>query len=120
MLWSMSSDNVTGGDNQQETVKPRLLDASWVVGFVDGEGCFSVSFHRNPFIRKTQGWQILPVFQVYEHGDYRDVLEELVVFFGCGSVRPKGPKSSVWTYAVSGVRTLGERVIPFSNQIRFV
>ena len=24
------------------------LDPRWVVGFVDGEGCFSVSIHRNP------------------------------------------------------------------------
>ena len=45
----MGSDNVTSGDNQQETARPRLeLDPQWVVGFVDGEGCFSVSIHRNP------------------------------------------------------------------------
>jgi LAGLIDADG endonuclease len=113
---SMSSDNVTGGDNQQETAEPRLLDASWVVGFVDGEGCFSVSIHRNPFVRKTLGWQILPVFQVYQHADHRDVLEELVRFFGCGSVRSKGPNSSVWTYAVSGLKTLELRVIPFFEE----
>ncbi len=46
------------------------------------------AFHRNPFIRRTQGWQVLPVFQVYQHGDYRYVLDELVGFFGCGTVRP--------------------------------
>jgi len=109
----MGSENVTGGDNQQETARPRLFDASWVVGFVDGEGCFSVSFHRNPFIRRTRGWQVLLVFQVYQHGDYRCVLDELVSFFGCGAVRPKGPNSSVWTFAVSGVRTLEEQVVPF-------
>jgi hypothetical protein len=109
----VGSDNVTGGGNQQETAQPRLLEPSWVVGFVDGEGCFSVSFHRNPFIRRTGGWQILPVFQVYQHGDYRDVLLELVGFFGCGSVRPKGPNSSVWTFSVSGVGTLEERIVPF-------
>jgi hypothetical protein len=43
----MSSENVSGGDNQQETALSRQkLDASWVVGFVDGEGCFSVSIHQ--------------------------------------------------------------------------
>jgi hypothetical protein len=41
------------------------------------------------------------------------VLDELVSFFGCGAVRPKGPNSSVWTFAVSGVRTLEEQVVPF-------
>ncbi len=112
---AMSSDNVTGGDNQQETARlshPQI-DASWVVGFVDGEGCFSVSLHRNPFIRRTAGWQVVPAFHVYQHGDHRDVLEELVEFFGCGNVRSKGPTSSVWTYAVSGVKTLEACVVPF-------
>jgi hypothetical protein len=110
----MISENVTGGDNQQETARPRLiLDASWVVGFVDGEGCFSVSVHRNPCVRRTTGWQLLPVFQVYQHGDHREVLEELIVFFGCGYVRSKGPKSSVWTYSALGVKTLEERIVPF-------
>jgi hypothetical protein len=36
----MGSDNPTGADNQQETEIPLELDAPWVVGFVDGEGCF--------------------------------------------------------------------------------
>jgi hypothetical protein len=113
----MSSENVTGGDNQQETARPRqLLDESWVVGFVDGEGCFSVSIHRNPFVRRTLGWQVLPVFQVYQHGDHREVLEELARFFECGSVRSKGPRSSVWTYAASGLKTLEQHVIPFFEQ----
>ena len=39
----MSSDNLTGADNQQETAESLELDAQWVVGFVDGEGCFSVA-----------------------------------------------------------------------------
>jgi hypothetical protein len=62
---AVSSDNPTGADNQQETIKPRIeLDPSWVVGFVDGEGCFSVSIHKNPYVRRTRGWQVNPVFQV--------------------------------------------------------
>src|SRR6476469_8990092 len=45
---SMRSENPTGADNQQETARSTLeLDPNWVVGFVDGEGCFSVSVHRN-------------------------------------------------------------------------
>ena len=38
------------------------LDPSWIVGFVDGEGCFSVSIHRNKrYARRTGGWQLTPV-----------------------------------------------------------
>jgi len=72
----MGSDNPTGADNQQETKRPSVqLDPMWVVGFVDGEGCFSVSIHRNPLVRRTRGWQLQAAFQVYQHERYRPVLE---------------------------------------------
>jgi hypothetical protein len=109
----VGSDNPTGADNQQETAEPLELDASWVVGFVDGEGCFSISLHRNPFIRSTRNWQLLPAFHVYKHQDHRAVLEALVPFFGCGSIRSKGPRSNVLTYVVGRRVDLEERIIPF-------
>jgi hypothetical protein len=85
-----------------------------VVGFVDGEGCFSVSIHHNPrFAKRTWGWQIHPVFHVYQHEAHRAVLEGLVTFFGCGRIRGKGPGSSVVTYAVDGLRDLERCILPF-------
>jgi hypothetical protein len=64
----VSSENSSGADNQQETVRSMFdLDPRWVVGFVDGEGCFSVSIHHNPNARSTGGWQLHPVFHVYQH-----------------------------------------------------
>src|SRR6201993_3347224 len=110
----MSSDNPFGAGNQQETAGSMLeLDPRWVAGFVDGEGCFSVSVHRNPNAVSTGGWQLHPVFHVYQHERYRAVLESLTVVFGCGRVRPKGPNSSVWTFAVDALRDLEANVIPF-------
>ena len=46
------SDNPTAADNQQER-----LSTDWVVGFVDGEGCFFVGVNRQPSMRV--GWQVL-------------------------------------------------------------
>jgi hypothetical protein len=111
----VGSDNPSGADNQQETNRPRAqLDPLWIVGFVDGEGCFSVSVHRNPrFARRTRGWQLHPVFHVYQHERYREVLEDLVLFFGCGRVRSKGPTSSVMTYAVDALGELERVIVPF-------
>ena len=114
----MSSDNLTGADNQQETARAKLgLDPRWVVGFVDGEGCFCVSVHHNQRCAPgTGGWQLHPVFQVYQHQRYRAVLEELVAFFACGRIRPKGPKSSVLTYAVDSLQALEGSILPFFEQ----
>ena len=94
------------------------LDPLWVVGFVDGEGCFSVSIHRNGYAKSTGGWQLHPVFHVYQHERYRSVLEALVDVFGCGRLRSKGPTSSVWTYAVDSLRELDAHVLPFFEVYR--
>jgi hypothetical protein len=64
-------------------------------------------------MRNHGGWQLQPVFHIYQHQDHRDVLEAMVEVFGCGRIRPKGPNSSVLTFAVDGLRNLDEAVLPF-------
>lgn len=111
----MDSENPIGADNQQET-SLVVLDPGWVVGFTDGEGCFSVSVNRNALAVKTGGWQIQPVFQVSQHSDHQEVLEALQVFFRCGKVRSKGAGSAVKVFTVYSTIQLLERVIPFFEQ----
>jgi hypothetical protein len=108
----MSSDNPFGADNQQETRRVDL-DSEWVVGFVDGEGCFSVSFHRNELARPTGGWHMQPTFHVSQHVDHVHVLEDLRAFFGCGRVHAKGAGTPVRVYSVYSTRLLEERILPF-------
>ena len=45
----MSSNNSISGENQQER-----LDPQWLVGFTDGEGCFSISIFKNETIKFFQ------------------------------------------------------------------
>src|SRR5271165_3236119 len=117
----MVSDNPSGADNQQETAGPcNVLDPNWIAGFVDGEGCFCVSVHRSPMMHRYGGWQLHPVFHVYQHQDHREVLEAMVPIFGCGRVCPKGPRSSVMTYAVESPRDLETAVVPFFEQYPLV
>jgi len=61
------------------------LSADWVVGFVDGEGCFHVSINRHSDM--TVGFQVLPEFVVVQHERDRQILEALKRFFGFGVVR---------------------------------
>jgi hypothetical protein len=44
----VGSENPSGADNQQE--RPGI--EQWAVGFVDGEGCFSIAVVRNADV----GW----------------------------------------------------------------
>lgn len=118
----MESENPIGADNQQETKDTtQQLNPSWIVGFVDGEGCFSVSIHGNQqYARRTGGWQLTPTFQVYQHEKERRLLERLRSHFGCGRLYHQGPNSSVVTYSVARLEDLEQRVIPFFEKHRLL
>lgn len=61
------------------------LNPDWVVGFVDGAGCFYVGI--NPHPEMTLGYQVLPEFRVVQHERDIQVLYALKRFFRCGVVR---------------------------------
>ena len=46
-------DNPTSAGNQQES----LIRLGWVIGFVDGEGCFSIGFVRQPDRGSRKGYR---------------------------------------------------------------
>ncbi len=116
----MSSENPIGAGNQQETKElEEPLDPWWIVGFVDGEGCFSVSIHHNPTnARRNGGWQLTPTFHLYQHEKERELLARVASFFGCGRIYSKGPKSRVLAYTVSSMQELESRIIPFFEEHR--
>ena len=66
-------------EDQQER-----LDKSWIVGFVDGEGCFYVAINKLP--KMTQGWQVLPEFRVVQNSRDEKLLYQIQNFFGYGKV----------------------------------
>ena len=111
----MSSDNPTGADNQQGRPQGPLTP-EYISGFVDGEGCFSVSIRPHPTVRYGSKCIIGPVFQIYQHRDNLALLEKIRGFFGCGTITSKGPRSQVMTYAVSGRRDLETAIIPFFDR----
>ena len=85
------------------------LDAQWVVGFVDGEGCFHVGVSRHSGMKA--GHQVLPEFTVVQHERDAKVLHALKAFFGCGVVRRN--HGDRMAYRVRKREHLLERVVPF-------
>jgi hypothetical protein len=116
--WGVIGNNPSGADNQQE----RPGAEQWIVGFVDGEGCFSVPFFRNRTYRL--GWQVQPCFAVVQGERSVHVLHELKQFFGCGGVyineRHDNHKEHLYRYDVRALRDLSGRIIPFfeANPLR--
>ena len=89
--------------------RPQKLEAQWVVGFVDGEGCFFVGI--NPHAEMTCGFQVLPEFTVVQHQRDIQLLYALKGFFGCGVVRRN--REDRMAYRVRSLDHLNERIIPF-------
>ncbi len=98
-------------DNQQE--RPEL--AGWICGFVDGEGCFSVSIIRNK--TTSSGWQIFPEFVVTQGEKSRESLEIIKDYFKCGSIyqnrRRDNHKENLLRYCVRSRKDLIQKIIPF-------
>ena len=107
----MTSDNPSGADNQQE--RPDL--AQWIVGFVDGEGCFSVPIFRNQTCRF--GWQVQPSFTVVQGARSVEVLHLLEQFFRCGQVgrndRHDDHREPMYRFTVRALGDLVDRIVPF-------
>ena len=110
----MGGDNPSGAGNQQE--RPGL--EQWIVGFVDGEGCFSISVVRNPGCRL--GWQVQHEFSVTQGACSRSALELLVEEFGCGSgienPRADNHREVLLRFSVKRRSDLVGTVIPFFEE----
>ena len=85
------------------------LDAQWITGFVDGEGCFYVGI--NPHAEMTARFQVLPEFTVVQHERDVQVLHALKAHFGCGVVRVN--HGDRMAYRVRSVKHLLEHIVPF-------
>jgi hypothetical protein len=88
------------------------LEAQWVVGFVDGEGCFFVGI--NPHPEMTSGFQVLPEFTVVQHQRDIQLLHALKQFFGCGVVRRNHGERMA--YRVRSLDHLNLQIIPFFDK----
>ena len=91
---------------------PERLEAQWVVGFVDGEGCFFVGINRHP--EMTSGFQVLPEFTVVQHQRDIQLLHALKKFFGCGVVRRNHAERMA--YRVRALDHLKDVIVPFFDK----
>ncbi len=64
----------------------REFLSAYISGYVDGEGCFTVSIA--PRAKLAVGWEVRPSLSVSQNGDRAEVLHVIQAHFGCGSIRP--------------------------------
>jgi LAGLIDADG endonuclease len=114
------SDNLWSADNQQE----RSVRIGWILGFVDGEGCFSIGFVRQPGGTNRRGYrtgyQVSHEFAVTQGAKSLACLRGLRDFFGVGQVlanqRHDNHTEDLYRNVVRRRTDLLETVIPFFQQ----
>ena len=88
----------------------RLTDPySYISGYFDGEGCFTVSIAPRPTLRI--GWEVRPSASVSQNRDRSQVLDLIQSYFGCGTIRPDRSDNTV-KWEVRRLAQLRERVVP--------
>ena len=82
---------------------------SYISGYVDGEGCFTVSISPRTTLRV--GWEVRPSLSVSQNGDRSEVLLDIQRYFECGAIRPdRSDRTLKWE--IRSLLPLCEVVIP--------
>lgn len=89
------------------TLKREL--ANYLSGYIDGEGCFNVSFSKRS--KLNMGWEVKPSFAVGQNYDRRQVLDLMMEYFECGFMR-RDYGDKTLKYEVRSLEKLLKKVIP--------
>ena len=83
--------------------------ASYITGFTDGEGCFSVSFNLRAKLKT--GIEVRPSFSISQNKRSLDILKEIKDYFGCGFIR-FSKKDQSYKWEIRSVDNLIKKIIP--------
>jgi len=92
------------------TFMDKLDLPSWIVGFVDGEGCFSISFTRRTKLNCKL--EVRASFSVSQKINNKSSLLKLEDYFSCGSLR-YSKKDDTFKYEVRNIDDLYTKIAPF-------
>lgn len=99
-------------------LQERSENEQWIVGFTDGEGCFSVSIFKNKTTKF--GWQVFPEFVITQGEKSLPALELFEAHFGCGKIfknkRYDNHHEHLYRYCVRTQDDLFSTIIPFFKE----
>lgn len=98
----------------------QRLNPQWIIGFVDGEGCFNVDVHIHRDMR--YGIQIQTEFCIVQHERDIDLLYRLKNQFGCGTVavNRRDATSVRYHWRVKNIQHAVNIIIPFFEKHKLI
>lgn len=91
------------------------LNPYYLVGLVDGEGCFSVTFNKH---KNNRLLEVRLIFEIELREDDKEILERVKETLECGNIYYLDyAKYSKWAphykFKVSNLKDITEKIIPF-------
>ena len=83
---------------------------SFISGFVEGEGCFCVSFSRRA--KLNTGIEVRPSFSISQNKRNLPLIQDVHKVFNCGSIR-FSRNDQTYKFEVRSIKDLIKIVIPF-------
>lgn len=98
---------------EEQDIEYSIYDPSWLVGFVDGEGCFFVQLRKASGYKV--GYQISLKFQITQGILDKKLLQSIVEYLGCGNYREVA-KNNDGRFEVESAKEILAKILPFFDQ----
>lgn len=87
----------------------NIIHPNWLVGFVDGEGCFYVKVSNSS---SKLGYQISLVFSISQHSRDKILFNNILKYLECGLVEKVITRPNAITYCVYKFSDICDKLIP--------
>lgn len=91
--------------------------AEYISGYIDGEGCFSVTFNKKS--AALLGWESRPSFSVSQNEGRRQVIDIMKEYFQCGYIR-RDYSDKTLKFEVRNHEDLMQKIIPHFEKFPFL
>ncbi len=102
----------------KDQIHYQKLNPYYVVGFIDGEGSFSVSVGKHKTLRR--GLEIRPEFEIELRADDRKILERVMLTIGCGKIYDCSYERYGWyphvKYKITSTKDMENYLFPFLDK----
>lgn len=102
----------------KEQIRREKLNPHYVVGFIDGEGSFSISIGKHKTTKS--GFDVRPEFEIELRKDDQEILERILVTIGCGKIFDCSYERYGWfphaKYKITSNKDLRDYLFPFLDK----
>lgn len=97
-----------------ETPEPKITDPSWLAGFTDAEGCFSVIRFKSQTSKLEEAVKLSFILTQSIRDEY--LIKSLIEYLGCGNISLDS--RGTIDFKVTNFSSIRDTIIPFFNEYR--